>query len=217
MKDPVFDNRSHKKEEAWKEAVFSLYDEVNGSGLEIDQGVRELVIALNLNGIPTSSSCEGHAEGNNIRPPYIQGKAEGMPEFRYRGEKEVVERIISKYGFTEKTEIYGNDESKQEYYESTDNLEESDDYKEWYQKNEPLEKEVSLLLEEFNNEYKDNKLKLHLSPSYPGYRVEVNLGIEYKNKVFTGEDREKFKSLIIEAQGVFSDFKDFLKARYFNK
>lgn len=177
-------------------------------GLGIEPGIKETLAYLNLLGVNTSSSCEGHNTEERISLPYIQGHAESKPDFRYTGEEVVVKGILSKYGLNQKNEIFGNPEAEDEYYALIENLDESPEYMEWYSKNQPLEKEVEGLISEFNAG--DSDFKLHMVPHYPGYRVEVDFGHERNRDV----PKEEAKKLVEKAQKTFKEFEEFLKNKY---
>jgi hypothetical protein len=52
----------HEKLFAAKEAEISALSDTFGPGEGIDTGIKETIVVLNLNGIPTIASCEGHQD-----------------------------------------------------------------------------------------------------------------------------------------------------------
>ena len=205
-----------QKEILCTEAFKNLDNVTDGLGLEIDPEIKELVVALNLNGIPTLSSCAGHTDTENIRPPYIQGQADGAPEFRYDGEEEIVKKLMNKYHFTRWRDVFGDDNARPEYYNLTRDLNESEEYKIWDAGNKPLEKKITDILNEFNKGITRSEIQLKSVPIYPGYRVEACLVGEDSPKDFDKESAEQNKNFVITAQNIFMQFKDFLRSKYFN-
>ncbi len=47
---------------SWEEAEALVRRITDGLGCSIDEGILEIVVALNLLGFPTCQSCEGHLE-----------------------------------------------------------------------------------------------------------------------------------------------------------
>ncbi len=51
-------------------------------GTSVDAGIREMVRVLNMLGIGTTTSCEGHIEHNGIGAPYIDFQVPGATQFQ---------------------------------------------------------------------------------------------------------------------------------------
>jgi hypothetical protein len=56
------------KEAQWQEAEAHFRTVTDLLGMPVDAGILETVIALNLSGFPTSSSCEGHMDRSGYTP-----------------------------------------------------------------------------------------------------------------------------------------------------
>ena len=85
-----------QKQKEWDEKLKNIDRTVDGLGLGMDENIKEAVVALVLNGLNTEASCGGHIEENEVRLPWGQIAAEGMPVYRYAGEKEIREEIMRK-------------------------------------------------------------------------------------------------------------------------
>jgi hypothetical protein len=59
----------------WNETVEKFTRVVDGLGKEIDAGILETVVALNMHGIATRASCEGHLNWG-VPHPWIEIEAE---------------------------------------------------------------------------------------------------------------------------------------------
>jgi len=64
---------------AWEEALRRIERTVDKLGHPVDLGIKETVVGLNLCGINTSGSCEGH-EDHGTFAPYIDVHAAGVSE-----------------------------------------------------------------------------------------------------------------------------------------
>lgn len=200
-------NNSLEKQQAWNTALADLERVVDGLGLQIEESIKETVVAFNINGIPTDSSCGGHIEPERLSFPYVMGQALGEPEFRYEGEEAIVHDIAEKYNLKRWRDLFGDSSAEKEYDARTAELLETKEYSEWYAKNTPLTESVQKLVTEFNATR--TRTLLHLSPIYPGFRVEAN------DKKKIPSDPEETKAEIRLAQEEFRAFTEFLKERYF--
>ncbi len=70
----------HKKEQEWTTAVERFSNVKDALGKPIDAGILETVVALNLLGVHTIASCEGHVDWGT-RSPWVDIAARG-DEFR---------------------------------------------------------------------------------------------------------------------------------------
>lgn len=209
-----FENAKNEEEkmDIWNEEFSKLDNVVDALGKGIDENIREAVVSFKLNGVPTNSSCGGHIEDSNPSFPYIQGEAECEPEYRYIGEKEIVDHIKQKYNLENTRDIFRNTEVEKEYYKATGESEETEEYKEWDLKNKPLKENVQALIQEFNlnRSLQANMPRIHLGRIYPGYRVEVDEEEE-------GLESDEIKRRIEMAQQEFELFAEFLKNKYFSR
>lgn len=146
------ENTREGKEEYWREVEASLDDAGDNLGMKIDKGVRKAVVALNVIGLPTEMSCEGHSD-RGYAHPWVQIEEPGMPE-RFEGENgyEMEERIAKKYGINV-YELYDEAGKKcgarQEAIEEYQKKVETQEYKDWRKRNDELQALAEQLLQEF--------------------------------------------------------------------
>ncbi len=176
-------------------------------GNEVEPAVKEIVVALNLLGIPTHSSCEGHNEPKRVSLPYLQGAADNRPLYRHVGEEKIATDIMEKYGLTSLNDIFDDDAIECEFLNQIDDLPETDEYKKWMMVNKDMSKKVEALVAEFNDASADQKL--HLTAAYPSYRIEAYLG-----DVFPTDEVTR-REWVEKAQQTFEAFKVFVKNKYF--
>jgi hypothetical protein len=65
---------SAEKSKLWEEKAAAIERTIDGRGMRIDAGIKEGVIALNLLGVHTTASCEGHINWGT-GGPYIDIEA----------------------------------------------------------------------------------------------------------------------------------------------
>lgn len=71
-----------EKEAAWNKKLQEIEGYKDQAGNAMDEGMKEVVTALNVNGIPTIQSCAGHLEKYML--PWVQIGAPGRPEGVYQ-------------------------------------------------------------------------------------------------------------------------------------
>src|SRR5689334_14553390 len=59
-----------QKQQEWEQIAARFYTATDKIGMRIDSGILETVIALNVLGIETSASCEGHLD-HGVGAPWI--------------------------------------------------------------------------------------------------------------------------------------------------
>jgi len=88
--------RQSEKELKWQEAEQGL-EKFGG----IEQGIKDTVVALNVFGIETVNSCEGHNNHGRIAPWVSIEKWESKPREKYLGQKDFERVVYERLGITE--------------------------------------------------------------------------------------------------------------------
>jgi hypothetical protein len=205
---PKQDSARLEKQKRWRDTLERLDHTTDLLGEPIEDGIKEAVAGLNVNEIPTNGSCAGHIEADRLDFPYLQGEAEGQPEYRYRGEKEIVEDLMNKFNLSNGREIFRTDDARREYYECIDGLRETEEYKAWYATDRLLHDDVGKLVEEFKATRPESPM--HLATTYPGFTIEAQDDQGHE----TGS-RDEIENKIRAAQEEFKAFAEFLKHKYF--
>lgn len=78
----------------WTEAEAFARRLTDGLGYPIDEGIREVVVALNLLGFRTSQSCEGHLDGGHPYP-WVDFQIEACPLWYEPAQKEACREGLS--------------------------------------------------------------------------------------------------------------------------
>lgn len=134
-----------KEVESWRDAV----------GASVDDGVKKTLAALNLSGITTLASCEGHVDGGR-GAPWIEIGNRPVPSERFSGEREIFQQVAQKYGVTyEDVKRDFHEEAHIEASRKASRKGETPEYKRWRQANEALADKLNKLLTEF---YRDHEV-----------------------------------------------------------
>lgn len=200
-----------QKQKEWGEKLKNTGRAVDGLGLEMDENIKEAVVALVSNGLDTVGSCGGHIveEEKTIRLPWVQIAYENEPAYRFVGEKEIREEIMRKYDLKSERDIFLSEtEAGKKYYSKTSDCENSPEWETWSQKNEKLRENISTLLDEFYKD-RDSKYRLITGRAYPVWVISPD------EKVLENKNFDEQKEILSETQKEFDLFAKFLKERYF--
>ncbi len=231
------------KEELWLKERESLGAIVDSCGTEIEEGIKDTLVALRLLGFNTSSSCEGHTE--ELNSPYIHIEAPDEPKYRFADQIEIHKKLADKYqlpledidlaingGWGHDTRIKLFEEINQDFWNIMEKSEylESNDWLEWNQNNHALDEKIKELLIEFYANKKEIRPEIKLGLSYigPGHMPNLRSGAELEgNEKFNTNFSSQFKNemekrawtiqYIKDAQKEMQDFTEFLKKKYFEE
>lgn len=205
----------NEKDVIWdgiRRQVDSLTDRL---GMPVDEGIKNVVIGLNANGISTISSCGGHIEEDRFAFPWVGCAASDQPRFRFKNEEKIKETIAKKYKIKPE-DIFnvGNDAAEKEYYKITGNSVETEEYAEWDKKNVPLENKVIGYIKEFYVQRKNDPIvRIEPGSIYPGCLIDIP--DEDEKRWRETLPRAELKDKIREAQKEMEQFGNFLKERFF--
>ena len=88
-----------EKEQQWEKVSKEVNEVTDGLGLEIDEGIKETVVACMVNGLNTSQSCEGHTD-RALPVPWVEIEALNEPKEHYVGQNEIYEKVAKKYNLS---------------------------------------------------------------------------------------------------------------------
>lgn len=114
----------HAKQELWNAMANEVNCWVDGLGYPIDKGIKDLVIALNLLGIETIASCEGHLE-RALAYPWVEIN---IYPIRVRNLTQVLANIVEEIECEEKNlkahypNLTSQERSKLPEFKNLDNL-----------------------------------------------------------------------------------------------
>ena len=207
------------KEAIWDKKLAEINEIADNLGHGIDDAVKEVIIGLQLLGVDTRQSCEGHVD-SGISAPWIQISEPEKPEEQFIDELEKFREVAEKYNLSVDRVIHGEPfEAWSEAVLATSD-EETQEYKEWRQKNEPLKKQVEGYLEEF---YQDRDVtedeKLVISENATGEFEIGNGGEDYrpaeeKWKNMDDKGKQALKERLVDYQEEVRSFGEFLREKF---
>jgi len=190
---------------------------------DIDEKIKETVVAFRMLGFPTSGSCEGHAdEGSN--GPWIRVQAVDMPKERFVGEQERYEIIAEKYGIDPEDVRRGiHEEAQDEFWEEErardlrgEVNEETEQFKEWRKENDNLREKCENLIEEFYSSREVPEDARIVIVSYADGVFDMsNMGAEGMKDELSDDEKEARQAKLLEYQAEMQAFTEFLKNKYF--
>lgn len=217
----ISENQDFEKMREWERVKKEAEMAGDTLGMGVDEGIKDTVVALNVSGLPTSSSCEGHW-GRGILLPWIEVSAPGEPEERFEGENEIARNIAGKYAITEEDVRRANNEDAwREWRLAVANREETGAHKKWRKENEKLKERAEELLHEFYKDYASlpaMRLVVRESASGDFYirSRSKHAGYPLPNKGFSTKEKEKYLLLQENARKEMNSFTKFLREKYFS-
>src|SRR3989344_7407962 len=108
-------------------------------GYPVDSRIVEAVAMLQLSGFNTAGSCEGHVDEPGLMAPWVDVEAPHEPEYRYKGEQQITDKILSEFGIDINTMLDGETEAAVQAWGELNNTlaheEENEEYKQWTAEN----------------------------------------------------------------------------------
>jgi len=210
--------KRQEKEKAWLGKLAEVEHIRDALGFPIDQNIRETIVALNLSGIPTSASCEGHIDRAK-GAPWVKVEAPNKPSERFMSEHGIVEMIAEKYHVSpEDVRTSRNHEAWREAAKLTATHGETPEYQRWRHENDALRERLVALLEEF---YRDRVVD-------ETTQIEIMRDPEGTSRIHNGGDdfRRNFRDLTDDKRHLLADrlakyhvemkaFTNFLKDKYY--
>lgn len=211
-----------KKQETWTEMRGKVEDYADATGLGIDEGIKESVTAFNVNGLPTSQSCEGHdfsyGSGFHMPWPWVRVEVPNEPTERFVGENALYEEVAKRENVSLDELKKGRPENL--YVEVQKKIfenEETDEYKKWDEQNTVLLQKVKSLLVEF---YKNRKVEPNveiITDAGAGHfevRSRDDRELKHISGELTDEEKADLMSLFPARQEEMKAFTEFLKQKF---
>jgi|GEM_PF-397592 len=219
-------NTDKSRDEKWNSTVSEIEKTADYEGYGIDKEIKEAVVALNVFGINTGQSCEGHID-SGMSAPWIRIEAPNEPEERFVGQNVIFEKVAKKYNMPvdEAKRMYNMDAYWEAFNECVKN-EETKEYQDWREESEKLLYLTKEILEDFykNRQVPENvKIKLDTQSveEMAGGSFEIFNGGDDYRKINDAELSEKEKAELggrIETyRKEMRSFADFLKDKFFKE
>jgi len=173
----------------------------------IENGAKKIVTTLNISGILTSQSCEGHLEEGKITLPFVEISAPNQPEERFIGQEKIIPEVAKKYGVSIKD--VGTMLLHSAPWEEFEGERETPDYKKWREENKKTAENAESLLKDF---YKDSATSEDVRLTIN----ELNAGqFEMTNARGNETPKTEAKQQLEQYQDEMNNFAQFLKEKYF--
>lgn len=216
------------QEVRWEQKRAEVEKRTDALGMEIDEGIKDAVIAFNVNGIPTSQSCEGHFENGSDHGypvPWITVEAINKPKWRYESEEEIYQQIAEKYGVTVDQVLHAENEEAWVEVEALRlgaEQEETLEYKTWDKENDILFTKVETLLNEFYTDRNvPDEVRIIIDRGAGWFDVHnggkfyiPNSEKERLQTELTEEERARIPEVLKSCQKEMQDFTAFLKNKF---
>jgi len=230
MKENAPVSERTEKEKALHDMLAEIDTWVDGLGRGLDGGSKEIVAIMNVMGLSTEQSCEGHAdfEVSHSLWPWIRLAIPDKPEERFVGELDALDKaykIVSEQNGVDLDDLmHGEPEDlywqvQREFYTSEE-LQKTPEYVDWEEKEALLGERVRSLVDEFNAD-RDFEAGISLVVDGVGIEVRSNMDKEVYVKArdlsFTDDDIESAKELLPRRQEEMRAFMEFLMKKYFGE
>lgn len=219
---PSPENIAGDREKIWREKVEKVGKRLDGLDNEMDPGIIETVAALNLHGINTSQSCEGHLD-RGIPSPWVAIEAKNKPDTfkeRYHNQVAIYEEIAQKHGIAIRELRDGAHEAAwHEACLACKASGETDAWKAWQAENKRLRKQVEELIQEYEKQQMEKSVSsVSITAGYGPFRIftggpDFNL-LGKTIKELPATEQEAIAVRLREHQAEMRRFTDFLKQRY---
>lgn len=211
-----------EKQEIWKSTADKVEDLADTYGVGIEEGIKEAVIAFNVNGLPTEQSCEGHdfsfQSGVHTPWPWIRVCAPDKPVEKVVGENLVYEEVAKRENVDlEKLKRGWPEELYNEVRRRLINNEETEEYKKWSDQNRLLyNKAISFLNEFYQNRKVPPDIEIIADDDAGPFEVRSrdDRTLKIINRQLTEEDKLDLMRLLPLRQKEMMEFTEFLKQHY---
>jgi hypothetical protein len=218
--DANLEGNESVKEKIWREKIEQVGNRHDRAGGEMDRGIIESMVALNIHGIPTEQSCEGHLD-HGIPSPWIAIEAVNRPTERYSDQNKIYQEVALKHGIS--VEELRDGKHEQEWREAciaSETSGETETWELWQEKNAELRKQVEELVQKYESQRtEESSSVMSLTPGRGTFRIFTG-GEDYKLrgkaiKEFSEAEREAISLRLRDHQAEMQRFTEFLKQKYF--
>jgi glutathione synthase/RimK-type ligase-like ATP-grasp enzyme len=220
------------KNALWEAKESEINSLVDALGAHIDPGIKEAVIALNLLGINTIASCEGHMDeenGHGTDFPWIDVAASDEPENRFVGQEKIYEEVAEEYGVP--VNDVKDSTAEEAWREAlkrmpTKEKDETSEWKKWWEGNLEHWEKARVLVHEFN-ENRDVSEDVHIRIN--GDRIHNGGDLDealtkwqtFRERVMqkkvSSEEFSEMKRRLSSRQKEMTTFASFLRKKFFNQ
>ena len=200
------------KQQVWENKRKEIDEIKDALGMGIDEKIKDTIVALNVLGINTVASCEGHTDENRGLPyPWIDFASPNEP-LKFEGEKEIYEKTAESYGIPV-TDIIPPVKNLEVFNEALFKASQNKittEWQDWEKENEKLNHKINSYLSDFySNRETPNEIRINIEHIAPGLRRIQSGDIE------VDKPEDELKELISKRQIEMENFTEFLKNKFF--
>lgn len=228
-KDPEgpFDFEASPEQKKWDDVTNEVEHIVDALGHPIDKEIKKTIVALNVLGISTDGSCEGHAWENGAGAPWVQIGAVNEPEEIYNGQKEIFARLAQENKISvEELEKISKEEYWGIYAKAMEECSKNGETKEiiaWQRENEILRMVTERLVTDFyknRDVSEDIKIKFEDIGGWGSFRIFSGSEEDYSKGErnpddLTEKEKEELEKRIIGYRKELEAFAEFLRGNFF--
>jgi len=224
-----------QRESQWSAKQKEIDRLADGLGMGLDDGIKDAVIALQVNGFNTRQSCEGHIDWG-CGAPWVDIEAPGGPEplfgqkgnsifimNRFNGQEEAFRRVASENGITveelmDRKNIDRYSGLRREAEKSVFGNGETAEFSAWRGRNSDLRRDMEALLEEYytaKNVPESQKIQF-LKCGDDSFRIYTGTEKDLfrERKSMNDSDKQALGERLVEYRQAMDGFTKFMKERF---
>ena len=190
-------------------------------GYPVDARIVEAVAMLQLLGLNTAGSCEGHVDEPGRMAPWVDVEAPNEPEYRYKGEQHITDTILSEFGIDKNTLLDGETDAAMQAWEKLNRAlsheEETEEYKQWTAENKRLAQKMKMIIAEYEQQEDiAKKGPITIDESGNG-SVRIHTGGEdfkRNSRDLAESEKEEMRVRLQRSQEVMNVFIQYLRERF---
>lgn len=206
-----------KREQSIQSIRDAMRNWFDAAGYGIESGIAETVAVLNVAGLLTRASCEGHVN-KGIPSPWIDLGSIDAPEWQFIGEKEIYEDVALEFGIPLEDVTHSeNDEAYNRAIKLVNeaDLSETPEYQAWDLQRTKICEHMAELIEEYRAEAKPTS---GFNPALHHDRFTIGVDIDPFNTprwdTMTEQGVENQKNLLVKRQDAMHAFTEWLREQY---
>lgn len=207
---------SEQKRELWTEKTKEINHTVDFWGLGIDDQIKDTVVVLNLLGLNTTASCEGHLD-KGLLTPWVDVAYPNEPKIQYIGQKEIFQQFAEIFNMPlpEFERGFGGLGYRLALFIASTKGE-TEEYKEWACLSDTLGETIEKYLKEFyeNNEVNDF-VRINTTLYFGRWWIWCGENILEPMFEVNLYSQEYAQYLLSKRQAEMKAFTEFLKRKYF--
>lgn len=183
------------KQKYWDKIAKKFRSETDGLGMEIDKGIFDTVVALNILGFNTYQSCEGHLGEHGCTYPWVYIEPENMPEYPERPDTNDYDELVA----------FNNSKEVRAYQKEATKI------------FSPIADSIMNMLELFYKDHLPKRERYRLTLEFYPSRIRLQPYFSPDEEEYRFPSKEIREEFLKETQLEMQKFTEFLKKKYFKE